>query len=246
MRFRAPLPFTAVSHRREQKEALRREREERERQKRDAERRKKLLAYGVGGALAVAALAVVILLAAGGGSDEAAADVFPDGGSAPEQRTFDLAPAARAAGCELESKRAPEDVSHTTSLDERIRYDTNPPSVGRQYEVPAEDGLYGTAPQDEELVHALEHGRVIFWAKPGLPQEQREQLRALYEEDDYQLLLVPRKNMPYAVAASAWNAEPGPTGTGRILGCSEVTAETIDALRVFRDEHRSRGPEPVP
>ena len=45
-----------MSHRRDQKERLRREREERERQKRDADKRKKMLGYGLGGALAVAAL----------------------------------------------------------------------------------------------------------------------------------------------------------------------------------------------
>lgn len=240
-----------MSHRREQKEALRREREERARQARATEQRKKLFGYGVGGALALAAVVVLVVLVAGGGgggggSDAQAAEVFPDGGSVPEQKIFEVAPAARAAGCTLINKRAGEDVSHTTSLDERIEYNTNPPTTGRQYEVPAEDGVYGRAPQDEELTHALEHSRVVFWAKPDLPEEQRRQLRALFEEDDYQLILVPRSRMPYAVAATAWNAEPGPTGTGRLLGCDAMSGETIDALRAFRDEHRSRGPEPVP
>lgn len=236
-----------MSHRREQKEALRREREERERQARAAQQRKKLVGYGAGGLLVLATAVVLIVLAAGGGgSDADASEVFPDGGSVPDQTAFEVAPAARAAGCELVSKRAPEDVSHTTSLDERQKYSTNPPAVGRQYEVPAEDGLYGKAPQDEQLVHALEHSRVIFWVKPGLPEEQRRQMRALFDEDDYQLILVPRAKMPYAVAATAWNAEPPPTGMGRLLGCDEVSDKAIDALRAFRDEHRSQGPEAVP
>ena len=60
------------------------------------------------------------------------------------------------------------------------------------------------------------------------------------------MFLVPRKDMPYAVAATAWNGDPAPNGRGQLLLCNEVTPEMYDALRAFRDEHRSRGPEPVP
>jgi Protein of unknown function (DUF3105) len=239
-----------VSHRREQKEKLRREREERERQARAAEQRKKLVGYGVGGVLALAALVVVVLLATsggdGGGSDAQAAEVFPDGGSFPEQKLFDVAPAAKAAGCELKSVKGSGVATHTTSLDERVKYKTNPPTTGRHYEIPAQDGIYGDPPQDEELVHGMEHGRVIFWVKPSLPEDQRADIRALVDDDSYQMFLVPRSNMPYAVAATAWNADPAPGGTGRMLLCDEVNDQTFDALASFRDEHRSQGPEPVP
>lgn len=237
-----------MSHRREQKEALRREREERERQKREAEQRKKLVGYGIGGALAVAVLVVVVLLATGGsgGTDEAAAEVFPEGGDFPEQQVFDVRPAAEAAGCELRSVRGSGTQDHTATPDERVDYDTNPPTTGRHYGIPAEDGIYGEAPTDEALVHGLEHGRVIIWVKPGLPEEQRANIRALVEDDSYQMFLVPRRNMPYPVAATAWNGEPAPNGTGRMLLCDEITDDTFDALAAFRDEHRSRGPEPVP
>ena len=60
------------------------------------------------------------------------------------------------------------------------------------------------------------------------------------------MVLVPRSNMPYQVAASAWNREPEPNGTGRLLVCERMTPEVFDALRTFRDEHRSNGPEPIP
>jgi hypothetical protein len=239
-----------VSHRREQKERLRREREERERQARAAEQRKKMVGYGVGGALALAAVVVLVLLATGGGGGEGgdaqAAEVFPDGGSFPEQTIFEVAPAAKAAGCELQSKKGSGVATHTTSLDQRVKYNTNPPTTGRHYEIPAQDGTYGDAPQDEELVHGMEHGRVIFWVKPSLPEEQRADIRALVDDDPYQMFLVPRTDMPYAVAATAWNADPPPGGTGRMLLCNEVNDKTYDALAAFRDEHRSQGPEPIP
>jgi len=238
-----------VSHRREQKERLRREREERERQARAAEQRKKLVGYGAGGVLALAALVVVVLLATGGGggggSDAAAAEVFPDGGSFPDQKIFEVAPAAKSAGCTLRTVKA-NSRAHTTALSTRVKYSTNPPTSGRHYAVPAQDGIYGKAPQDEELVHGMEHGRVITWAKPSLPEDVRASLRALVEDDSYQMFLVPRSKMPYAVAATAWDADPAPNGTGELLLCNEVNDKTYDALAAFRDEHRSQGPEPVP
>jgi hypothetical protein len=240
-----------VSHRKDRKEQLRREREERERKAREAERRKKLTGYGLGGLLALAALVILVLVVAGAGGkggagDEAAAEVFPDGGSFPEQQVFDVRPSAKAADCELRSKKGSGTQDHTTSPEERVKYNTNPPTTGRHYQIPAEDGVYGDAPTDEALVHGLEHGRVIFWMKPGLPEGQRANIRALVDDDPYQMFLVPRSNMPYAVAATAWNADPPPSGTGRMLLCDEVNDDTFDALASFRDEHRSQGPEPVP
>jgi uncharacterized protein DUF3105 len=238
-----------VSHRRDQKEALRREREAREQQARAAEQRKKMVGYGSAAAIAIIAVAVAILLLTGG--DDAgsgpgnAGNVFPDGGSFPEQKVFEVGPAAKAAGCQLQTKKG-TDREHTTSLSDRVKYNTNPPTTGRHYEIPAQDGIYGQAPEDEQLVHNMEHGRVIIWVKPSLPAKQRADIRALVEDDSYQMVLVPRRNMPYAVAATAWDADPAPNGTGELLLCNDVNDKTFDALQAFRDEHRSQGPEPIP
>jgi hypothetical protein len=108
------------------------------------------------------------------------------------------------------------------------------------------DGAYAEAPSDEALVHSLEHGRVIVWFKPSLPSSARADLRALFEEDGDQMLLVPRAGMPFAVAASAWNGDPAPNGRGRLLTCKAFSPRLFDAVRTFRDKHRSRGPERVP
>ena len=238
-----------MSHRRDQKEALRREREAREQQARAAEQRKKMVGYGAAAAIAIIAVAVAILLLTGGedaGSGPGnAGNVFPDGGSFPEQKVFDIGPAAKAAGCQLQTKKGTA-RGHTTSLSDRVKYNTNPPTTGRHYEIPAQDGIYGEAPQDEQLVHNMEHGRVIIWVKPSLPSKQRADIRAMVEDDAYQMVLVPRRNMPYAVAATAWDADPTPNGTGELLLCNDVNDKTFDALQAFRDEHRSQGQEPIP
>ena len=39
---------------------------------------------------------------------------------------------------------------------------------------------------------------------------------------------------------------PDPGGTGRTLACDEWNDQVVDAMRTFRDEHRSNGPEPAP
>ena len=51
--------------------------------------------------------------------------------------------------------------------------------------------------------------------------------------------------MPSLVAATAWNRDPLPGGTGRTISCEEFNPRVYDALQAFRDEHRSNGPEPV-
>jgi hypothetical protein len=237
-----------MSSRKEQKEQLRREREEREKAAKAAERRRRMVGYGVGGGLATVALIVLVVLLLGGGggsSSRASEDVLPGGGSVPEQKETDVVKAARAAGCELKSFKS-RSRDHVSDIDEKIKYSSNPPSEGRHYEIPAEDGSYDEAPKDTELVHSLEHGRIIIWFKPTLQKDVRADLRALFDDDPYQMLLVPRTSMPYAVASTAWNRDPEPYGTGRLLGCPSVSDKTWDALRTFRDEHRSNGPEPVP
>lgn len=240
-----------MSHRRDQKEALRREREAREAELKSAEQRKRMVGMGIAGMLAIVVAAVLIVVLAGGdsssgGGPDGSSEIYPEGGSVPEQKVFEVAAAADAAGCKTETVKGSGSQDHTTSLDEKVNYDTNPPTTGRHYQVSAEDGAYGEAPPDETLVHGLEHGRVIVWFKPSLPEDQRADLKALFDEDSYQMFLVPRRNMPYALAASAWNGDPAPNGRGQLLTCDKLNDDTWDAIRTFRDEHRSRGPEAVP
>jgi hypothetical protein len=233
-----------VSHRRQEKEALRREREEREARARAEQQRKRMVGYGAGGLLVIAAIVVVVVLAAGGGESSSASSFFPEGGDVAEQQAFDVEAAAAAAGCKLDDVKS-EGREHTTA---DVTFKANPPMTGRHHPAPAEDGIYGAdTPADKHLVHALEHGRVVVWVKPSVAEDARATIRAMSEQDDnYQTLLVRRQNMPYAVAATAWSQDPQPEGTGNLLGCPKWSPEVIDALRTFRDEHRGNGPEPIP
>ena len=238
-----------MASRKEQKEQLRREREEREAAAKAAAQRKRLVGYGAGGVLVLAVIVILVLVLAGGGdggTDDVDKAVLPDGGSVPEQQVTDLDEAAKAAGCELKSFPA-NSREHTDDLAEQIGYSSSPPTSGKHYIEPAEDGAYDEAPDAKQLVHTMEHGRVIIWFKRNLPADDRANLASLFEEDTYQMVIAPDPTkMKYAVAATAWNAEPEPNGTGRLLGCPRMDEGVFDAIRAFKDEHRSNGPEPVP
>lgn len=237
-----------MASRKDQKEKLRREREEREAAAKAAARRRRLMGYGAaGGVVAIVAGVLLVVLVAGGGDDGGGGGgLLPDGGEVPAQEITDLDEAAEAAGCELESVTA-KSRDHTGDLAEAVAYDTKPPTSGKHYEIPKEDGAYEDAPDPKELVHSLEHGRVVVWFKRNLPEDDRANLKALFDEDEYQMILIPdTTGMTYAVAATAWNADPQPNGTGRLLGCPSVKPELYDAIRAFREEHRSNGPENVP
>ena len=204
-----------MASRKDQKDQLRRERMEREAAAKAAERRRRMIGYGAGLVLVIAALVVgVVLLSggddggSGGGNVSEDSNVLPDGGEVPEQQSEDLQQAMAAADCELTSKRATS-RDHTEDPAEQVTYSTNPPSSGKHFAQPAEDGIYEGAKDVKEYVHSLEHGRVIIWFKKDLPEEARANLRALVDDDHYHMILVPDEtDMPYDVAATAWNDRP--------------------------------------
>jgi hypothetical protein len=232
-----------MSSRKEQKEALRAERERREAEAAAGERRKRMMGLGVAGVLAVAAIAAVAVavLASGGGKSGSGKSATPQGekfvnAPIPPARGSNLEAAAKAAKCKL-AQHPSEGRSHVSG---HVDYKTNPPSSGNHFEVPAQDGPYapGSAPSAEALVHSLEHGRVIFWYQPSASPQLKGQLKSLYDEDTYHVILAPNpRKMTDQVAASSWT---------RTLNCPTVTDKTWDALRLFRDRYRDQAPESVP
>ena len=238
-----------MASRKEQKEALRAERERKAAEAAAAERRKRMIGFGAAGALVLAAIvAIVVVVVAGGGDDggggnggsEASesreaepTDDFPTG-TIPDARATNLEQAARAANCTVRQFPS-EGRQHVSG---RVEYKTNPPTSGNHFEIPAADGAYNRAPDVEPLVHSLEHGRVIFWYQPDATPQLRGQLKALFDDDSFHVILAPNsRNMPSQVAASSWT---------RSITCERVNDNTWDALRLFRDRYRDQAPEQVP
>lgn len=238
-----------VADRREQKEALRAKRVERERAEAAGKRRRRLVVYVVAGVVALGAAGGAAALTLGGGDDgpaTAEAGGLPDG-DVPARKETNLQAAVKAAGCTLTRARAKGDGQHVEGT---VNYDSRPPHSGPHNIVPAEDGAYAEAPKKENVVHALEHGRIVVQFEPEASDEVKGALKALFDEDPVHLLLVPDSSgMKFAVAATAWTDEDasGPEPSyGRLLGCPKVSPPMYDAIRAFRDSFRDRGPEYVP
>ena len=245
-----------MASRKEQKEALRKERLAREQAAAQAAARKRLIGIVVASILVlgiVGALVAVVVAGgdddggtSGGGDGDSTTVSYPDGGEIPAQKEADLARAMKAAGCKDETiEDHPYDDPkgpHTPDPDEAIKYKSEPPALGRHYQVPSEDDIYDEEQPVTHVVHALEHGRVVIWLRPDLPSDQLAQFKALYEEDPYHVLMTPRAELKEPFAVSAWIGD----SSGHILRCKDVNDSTWDAIRAFKETYRDKGPEFVP
>jgi len=236
-----------MSSRQEEKERRKREREQKQQAEKASAARRKRLQMIIGVVLAVVVLGGGTALALGlggdgGGGDSGEPREAAEGGAPiPERAEADLKKAAEAAGCKLVD--APnEGNGHEEKDFKAADYQQNPPTSGNHFPEWYQDGIYeaGGTPELGKLVHTLEHGRIDIQYKPGTPANTVAQLETLYNEMDggYHLLLFENgTNMPFAVAATAWEAS---------LGCPTMNPQVFDAIRAFSKEHINKGPETVP
>ena len=194
-----------------------------------AAQRRLLYIIAATGLLALAVVLGVVFLA-GGGDDDLAA-TMQDG------------------GCQL--KTVPAAVgNHSAKLDatSNPKWNTDPPTSGPHYEVPAVYGEYDTPLKIAQVVHNLEHGAVFVLYGPQVPAATVQQLRDFYSEDTRGVLLAPYPNLKDKIALGAWTVpddfEPGGTNGKAYL----ATCTTFDekAFSSFRDELRFKGPERFP
>lgn len=239
-----------MANRQEQKAERKAAREQAAREEAARARRARLLQFGVGGLLALAIIAGLVVLAVTSGEDGGDGPLAADDAEVadvqlPPQQFDELEAAVEASGCVFEEAEelGKDHVTEEVPLD---TYNTNPPTSGTHAPMPAEDGVYppGSSPSHEAWLHSLEHGRIVLQYRPGTPQEQIDQLRALAQEPvlgapgGYHTLVLQNKtDMPYAFAAVNWT---------RLLGCKDLSPASIDAMRLFREEFTDDAPERVP
>lgn len=122
-----------------------------------------------------------------------------------------------------------------------IAYSTNPPSGGDHYATWAAFQTFDTPVSPGFLVHALEHGAVVFWynCPEGCADEvaEVEAFIAALPEDPL-CTSVPRRTVlvPYPELGSRWAASAW--GYALTADCFEP-----DAFGDFYAEHTGRGPE---
>ncbi len=138
--------------------------------------------------------------------------------------------------CEVDTKSDPTGGPNNNHVPSPT-YGVNPPSAGNHLGTGStSSGVYaGTrVPPDGLLVHSLEHGYVIVWHQPSLPQAERDRLGDFQRAHDGDVIVVERASLPVPVAATAWEQ--------RLL-CQQVE---IDVLERFLDTYVGKGPENPP
>lgn len=187
---------------------------------RQARRRKALMVRaGVAGAVAVVVAVVAVAAFTGGKRSDAAKEKLTKGSCTVDSRADTLHASPR---------------NHVPPAS----YDVDPPAGGDHSPSAASAGVYGEGgqpvPSDAEVVHALEHGYVAVWYRPGLSAEEMGGVRAAYDAYPDDVLVVPKASLTGKAAATAW---------GRRLLCRDVEAAS---LTEFVRQYRNQGPEKVP
>lgn len=111
-------------------------------------------------------------------------------------------------------------------------YNSNPPSGGWHYAVPAKTGIYDVELPDEQIIHNLEHGHVWLAYKPDLTKDQIEALAEIAKDYGSRIIMTPRAVNDSPIAIVAWQ--------------HLLKMDTVDepAIRRFVQAHRNiAGPE---
>jgi hypothetical protein len=87
-----------------------------------------------------------------------------------------------------------------------VTYPQTPPVGGDHNPVWQNCGTYSAPVQNENAVHALEHGAVWVTYQPNLPAAQLEKLKSLARANSY-LLLSPYEGIKTPVVATAWGKQ---------------------------------------
>lgn len=184
--------------------------------------------YGVAAALLAAAITGGILLLRGGG-----------GGAGD-----DVPAALRSAGCTYRQFPAQE-RGHTTSLVEKITWNSSPPTNGMHYQVPAVWGAYEEPLDLKQVVHNLEHGGVYVLYGSAVPASEVRSLQSFYDDDPRGLVLAPLPSLKDKIALGVWTTpdDDPEAGTGRLALCPGYDES---AFKAFRDEYRFKAPERFP
>jgi hypothetical protein len=116
----------------------------------------------------------------------------------------------------------------------------SPPVSGKHTQPPNQqaDGAYLTMPNYEDVLGALDHGRVAIHYAPDLSKKIRAEIKGLYDTMYGGVLLFPDGEMQWAVAATAWD---------NFLGCPGYNGVgALDAIRAFaRATWGHNGSKPV-
>ncbi|MFN2543776.1 MAG: DUF3105 domain-containing protein [Actinomycetota bacterium] len=139
------------------------------------------------------AIVLVILLAGGGIAAYALTRPTPVSTTATEGKLLANTGAADAAGCgevkTIEPYPGSGDIDHrhVDTLPALSTYPSQPPVSGPHAPIPPGPmpaGIYTTSPEIGRMIHDLEHGAVIVWYSPSIPDEQLKRITDFFSKSD--------------------------------------------------------------
>ena len=207
----------------------------------DPAARHRQLLYALSGAGIIALIAVVAVVALAG-----------KGSSANERKVASL---MAAAGCDFRTGikiKVPGGKTHIPSLTAKLPWQTSPPSGGQHYPLWAVWGFYTQTVNPRMVVHNEEHGGVILWWGPQVPQSTVTALEGLYDSSPTGMFGTPYPALGSKIAITAWTGNPahyfvnGDFGTGHIATCPSFDPRVERAFVAFRNAYRGHGPEGIP
>lgn len=114
-------------------------------------------------------------------------------------------------------------------------YNSNPPSGGWHYAVPAQTGIYDKELSDEQAVHNLEHSHIWFAYKSDLAKGQIDALAEIAKDYGSRIIMTPRAANDSPIAIVAWQY---------VYKLNIVDVASEAQIRAFVDAYRNvAGPE---
>jgi Protein of unknown function (DUF3105) len=183
-----------------------------------------------------------------------AGSVFAFGGGSSNSATTDVKATMLAAGCTYLDKKPypPKDKTNyhadSPTLTTKVKWATFPPSAGGHYPLWAVWGFYTSPVNPRQVVHNEEHGAVVLWWGPKVPQSTISQLQDFYESSPVGMFGTPTAGLGDKIALTAWTGNPakyyrGSYGIGHVAICKRFDQK---AFTTFRDAYRGHGPEGIP
>jgi len=183
----------------------------------------------VGGVAVLAVVGIAVALALGG----------DDGG--------DVRAALEAAGCTLATSPALVGVHSVSTPDgSSDKWNTEPPTSGPHYAVPAVWGSFDDPVNPAQLVHNLEHGGIAVQYGRDVPAATVTELEGFVQENARGTVLAPYASLGSQVALGAWVTESATkpeNGTAYLAKCSRFDETAFSA---FFDAYQFQGPERFP
>lgn len=202
----------AAEERKAKREAARQERIEIARKRQQAKRRKQIM------------ISIVLLVAL------AAATVY--GVNRARGQSAALAAAIDEAGCSDIRSFDSEGEEHLAPNESYSDYQTNPPTSGPHRAQPAPWGSYRDAPEQETLVHNLEHGGIVIHYK-DLNDADIDRIDAFADSYGDGVISAPNPDIETPVAFAAWRHHQT---------CEQLNFTVIEG---FIADRCNKGPEKV-